>query len=93
MNYKVGQRVKSTVSGGSGVFIAKGDEGSILALPAKSDRYYVGWDTGARSYSLPEVLAPLLPPAADTWAADKVKQLVKPIHQEPAVARDNAVCW
>lgn len=41
----------------------------------------------------PHELIPLLPPVADTWAADKVKQLVKPIHQEPAIARDNAVCW
>ncbi len=32
-------------------------------------------------------LAPLTPPAADTWAADKVKQVTKPQHVEPVVER------
>ena len=31
----------------------------------------------------PHELAPLTPPAEDTWAADKVKQVTKPQHVEP----------
>lgn len=38
----------------------------------------------------PEFLAPLEKPqeSADTWAADKVKQVTKPQHIEPVVERD-----
>lgn len=32
----------------------------------------------------PHELQPLTPPAVDTWAADKVRQVTKPIHTEPA---------
>ena len=32
-------------------------------------------------------LAPLTPPASDVWAADKVKQVTKPMHAEPVAPR------
>ena len=40
-------------------------------------------------------LAPLTPPAEDTWAADKVRDVTKPTYIEPETipARDGVVCW
>lgn len=89
MQFKVGQRVKKVAMSrhGGANFIPIGAEGVITALghywipridEHGNDVYTVAYDgheeTGACGY----MLAPLTPPAQDAWAADKVRELVKP---------------
>lgn len=106
MNFKVGQRVRiiRSIYGNLGKeAVVIGPSRCAKAIRDCAVVEYHGYpieidgvsrDSTGLPYVAPaDWLAPLTPPAADTWAADKVKQLVKPIHQEPAIARDNAVCW
>lgn len=50
----------------------------------------VGRGTGACFHycALVHEIAPLTPPAADTWAADKVRLVTKPLHVEPVRVRE-----
>lgn len=99
-NFKVGQRVRYT---GIGVWIPRGAEGTVLIGRGyepnangvrNTTRYGVAID-GHRHLSADGLwaiqqryLAPLTPPAEDTWAADKVRQVTKPQHVEPVVTKE-----
>ena len=96
--FKVGDRVRVIVGGRAG---PAGMEGVVvLSLGAHAggssgvERYGVELDgrpcpigPGTHWLFLPSSLAPLVPPASDTWAADKVKQVTKPQHIEPVAPK------
>ena len=44
--------------------------------------------SGRRIAYEPQHLAPLTPPAEDTWAADAVKRVTKPQHVEPVAPKE-----
>ena len=92
--YSIGQRVRVVRTHGYGS-VCQGREATILAIPGESldspERYGICVDGvpppgdafmnlwWASGYAL----EPLLPPAADEWAADKVKSVTKPTYIEP----------
>jgi hypothetical protein len=100
MNFKVGDRVRvvnhihlypdhivSRHVGKEGVILTTGVDG--LAYPEYSVE--VALDGQRRPlFFMPAELAPLTPPAADEWAADKVKQVCKPTYLEPVRTKEAA---
>lgn len=47
-------------------------------------------ESGRRIGYEPHELAPLTPPAVDTWASDAVRKVTKPIHVEPTTVKEKA---
>lgn len=89
-NFKVGQRVRRIAVVARAVPV--GVEGTVVRgnyVNHLGEFCDVRWDNGAPPTGYyTYTLAPLTPPKeeADTWAADKVKQVTKPQHMEPVVA-------
>ena len=87
--FKVGDRVRLIQQADDSIMLfgrMVGAEGSILDFaPLFRDcDCRVKFDGHAKPWSCPfNHLAPLLPPAADEWAADKVKSVTKPTYIEP----------
>lgn len=101
--FKVGDRVrvrKTAACQDVGAAIVRGHEGVIVAASAEwgpdwwvVDAPSAPHDTGPFRYAptiyhiAGDALEPLTPPASDTWAADKVKQVTKPQHIEPVAPK------
>lgn len=94
MNFKVGQRVRiarwdATVlpkyRGLEVTFDGMTGTPSPIFLPLADCwvRY-----RGKRYYAYTGYLEPLLPPAADEWAADQVRKVTKPVYTEPERVRE-----
>lgn len=81
--FKVGDRVRRI---GAPCHVPVGSTGTIVETNVPSDwsdciYHRVEWDGGVAADVIAtkeSALAPLTPPAEDTWAADKVRELVKP---------------
>lgn len=76
-----------------------GREGTIVGIPSVSGArdcsvLVDGHDARKDGFQKPTVgkyfahLAPLTDPKSESWDADKVKQLTKPIHVEPTITKE-----
>ena len=98
-SFKVGDRVRRVRTGPNErglMSIPLGAEGTVTRgtyHPSYSPQPVVGVAFDGGRYSgivFASTLAPLTPPAADTWAADKVKQVTQPLHTEPVAPKVTA---
>jgi hypothetical protein len=105
MNFKVGDRVRiradiPTMPGDAETRWGhlRGTETKLVARAEFMDTpmYPQFWLVEVRGragepvYVDKSALAPLTPPAADEWAADKVKQVTKPSYLEPVRTKEAA---
>lgn len=94
MIYKVGDRVRVVAIHVPGIDAhlvapAVGMAGTVMSLWERRVGVLVTLDSGPLNaegqpswFFASSELAPLLPPAADTWAADAVRKVTKPQHVE-----------
>lgn len=86
MRFRVGDRVKRVQTGPSGFLspVPLGETGTVtvdnggesVGVHWDNSRAWDKWDHEESWFRW--TLAPLTPPAEDAWAADKVRELVKP---------------
>lgn len=95
--FRVGQRVKRISNPGDPSFGPPvNSEGAVTRVDSliwvTFDAPYPWFSGSARTdYGCEyDTITPLTPPAEDTWAADKVKQLTKPQYVEPVAPKVSA---
>lgn len=89
--FKVGDRVRILIgenTGAEGVIVRPWPHPECARVNDKrageSWNVSVASDPGPHLRFFSDELAPILPPAADEWATDKVSQVCKPTYLEPA---------